>query len=80
MARGGGPPLRSAHHFVRDTPTGHVVGRTDGSSRHHFATMGLAELYATQAASELADISYALADVGNSAGTDGVRAHLAREL
>lgn len=47
---------------------------------HHFQTMELAELYAAQAASELADISYALADVGNSAGTDGVRAHLAREL
>ncbi|MDR2000114.1 MAG: HNH endonuclease [Zoogloeaceae bacterium] len=47
---------------------------------HHFATMGLAELYAAQAASELADISYLLADVGGSAGPDGVRAHLEREL
>lgn len=47
---------------------------------HHFQMMGLAELYAAQAASELADISYALADLGNSAGTDGVCAHLEREL
>lgn len=46
---------------------------------HHFSMMGLAVLYVAQAASELADISYSLTDVGDSAGSDGVRAHLSRE-
>ncbi|WP_282876565.1 HNH endonuclease [Pseudomonas peli] len=43
---------------------------------HHFRMMGLGGLYAAQAASELADISYSLEDVGGSAGADGVRQHL----
>lgn len=47
---------------------------------HHFSMMGLAELYAAQAASELADISYSLAEVGDAAGVEGVRGHLGREL
>ncbi|MCY1314638.1 hypothetical protein D9M70_653130 [compost metagenome] len=38
--------------------------------------MGLGELYAAQAASEMADISYALDGVGASAGPRGVREHL----
>jgi len=38
--------------------------------------MGLGELYAAQAASEMADISYSLEEVGNTAGSAGVRAHL----
>ncbi|MEW6591698.1 MAG: HNH endonuclease signature motif containing protein [Pseudomonadota bacterium] len=44
--------------------------------RHHFSIMGLGELYAAQAASEMADISYSLEEVGSAAGQDGVRAHL----
>ncbi len=48
--------------------------------KNHFSLMGLAELYAAQAASELADISYSLTEVGDVAGTDGMRAHLEREL
>lgn len=47
---------------------------------HHFSMMRLAELYAAQAASEMADISYALIEVGDAIGADGVRAHLRREL
>lgn len=47
---------------------------------HHFRMMGLADLYAAQAASELADISYLLIDVGDAAGADGVHNHLVREL
>ncbi len=38
--------------------------------------MGLGELYAAQAASEMADISYSLEEVGASSGPDGVRQHL----
>jgi len=44
--------------------------------RHHFEVMGLNELYIAQAASELADISYSLEDIHESAGPTGVRQHL----
>lgn len=44
--------------------------------RHHFNLMGLGELYAAQAASEMADISYSLEEVGTAVGPDGVRSHL----
>ncbi|UIF88920.1 HNH endonuclease [Cupriavidus sp. UYPR2.512] len=44
--------------------------------RRHFEVMGLAPLYAAQAASEMADISYALEEVGQAAGPTGIRAHL----
>lgn len=44
--------------------------------RRHFDVMGLGPLYAAQAASEMADISYALEEVGGAAGPAGVRAHL----
>ncbi|EPL0752222.1 HNH endonuclease [Pseudomonas aeruginosa] len=44
--------------------------------RHHFHVMGLGELYVAQAASEMADISYALEDIGTNVGPDGVRQHL----
>lgn len=43
---------------------------------HHFRLMGLGVLYVAQAASELADISYSLEEVGEAAGAAGVRAHL----
>lgn len=43
---------------------------------HHFSVMGLGELYAAQAASEMADISYSLEEVGAAVGPDGVRSHL----
>ncbi len=43
---------------------------------NHFLVMGLEELYIAQAASEMADISYALEDIGAAAGPDGVRQHL----
>lgn len=43
---------------------------------HHFRVMGIGELYAAQAASEMADISYSLEEVGSAAGPDGVFAHL----
>jgi hypothetical protein len=44
--------------------------------RHHFHVMGLGELYVAQAASEMADISYALEDIGATVGADGIRQHL----
>lgn len=44
--------------------------------QHHFRVMGINELYVAQAASEMADISYALESVGGSAGPNGVRQHL----
>lgn len=44
--------------------------------RNHFLVMGLEELYIAQAASEMADISYALEDIGAATGPDGVRLHL----
>lgn len=47
---------------------------------HHFDLMGLAALYAAQAASELADISHGLIEIGTSTGPDGVYAHLDSEL
>jgi hypothetical protein len=47
---------------------------------HHFKVMGLGELYAAQAASELADISYGITEVGQAAGPEGVYAHLDSEL
>lgn len=47
---------------------------------HHFSMLGLAELYAAQTASEMADISFALIEVGDAAGANGVCAHLEREL
>lgn len=46
---------------------------------HHFNVMGLAELYAAQAASELADISHGLREISQSAGPHGVYAHLDSE-
>lgn len=48
--------------------------------QHHFEVMRLAELYAAQAASELADISYGLQEVGNSGGEVAVRTHLYDEF
>jgi len=45
-------------------------------AQHHFRVMGISELYVAQAASEMADISYALENVGASAGSNGVRQHL----
>jgi hypothetical protein len=48
--------------------------------QHHFEVMGLAELYAAQAASELSDISYGLQQVGDSGGNNRVREHLYGEL
>jgi hypothetical protein len=44
--------------------------------QHHFRVMGLSELYAAQAASEMADISYSLDEVGASSGPAGIRQHL----
>ena len=44
--------------------------------QHHFNVVGLAVLYAAQAASELADISYGLNEMGKAAGSGSVRAHL----
>lgn len=46
----------------------------------HFELMGLDELYAAQAASEVADISYALREVGEAGGPQSVRDHLSREF
>lgn len=48
--------------------------------RHHFHVMGLGELYVAQAASEMADISYALEDIGAGVGGDGVRQHLDKQF
>lgn len=44
--------------------------------QHHFRVMAINELYVAQAASEMADISYALENVGASSGPTGVRQHL----
>ncbi len=49
-------------------------------AQHHFHVMGLGELYIAQAAVEMADISYALEDVGASVGSDGVRQHLDQQF
>jgi hypothetical protein len=48
--------------------------------QHHFEVMRLAELYAAQAASELADITYGLQEVGESGGGIAVRTHLYDEF
>jgi hypothetical protein len=48
--------------------------------QHHFEVMGLAELYAAQAASELADIAYSLVDLGTKAAPGAVREHLEGEF
>jgi hypothetical protein len=48
--------------------------------KHHFEVMGIAVLYAAQAASELADISHALVKLGNSGGASAVRSHLYEEF
>lgn len=44
--------------------------------RNHFVVMGLSELYVAQAASELADMSYGLEGIGDTAGPVGIRQHL----
>lgn len=44
--------------------------------RNHFQVMGLGELYVAQAASELADISYALEEIGAAGGAEGIHTHL----
>ena len=44
--------------------------------QHHFKVMGLAELYAAQAASELADISFSLGELSKINGGISVRTHL----
>lgn len=43
---------------------------------HHFDVMGLGELYAAQAASELADISFGLAELAKTGGPVAIRSHL----
>lgn len=48
--------------------------------QYHFEVMGLAELYAAQAASELADISFGLLQVGQTGGAAAVRSHLHGEF
>ncbi|WP_312841354.1 HNH endonuclease [Delftia tsuruhatensis] len=48
--------------------------------RHHFKVMGLAELYAAQAASELADISFNLGELSKTGGPTSVRTHLYGEF
>lgn len=48
--------------------------------QYHFEVMGLAELYAAQAASELADISFGLMQVGQTGGGAAVRIHLQGEF
>ena len=48
--------------------------------QHHFNVVGLAVLYAAQAASELADISYGLTETGKAAGPQAVREHLHDEF
>ncbi|WP_279215129.1 HNH endonuclease [Delftia acidovorans] len=48
--------------------------------QHHFEVMGLAELYAAQAASELADISFNLGELSKTGGPTSVRTHLYGEF
>lgn len=48
--------------------------------QHHFKVMGLAELYAAQAASELADISFNLGELAKTGGPASVRTHLQGEF
>ncbi|WP_245591702.1 HNH endonuclease [Cystobacter fuscus] len=44
--------------------------------RTHFKTLGLARLYATEAAEELFNIHHYLGDIHAATGTDAVRSHL----
>lgn len=48
--------------------------------QHHFEVMGLAELYAAQAASEIADISFNLCELSKTGGPTSVRTHLYGEF
>lgn len=48
--------------------------------RHHFEVMELAELYAAQAASELADISFGLLQIAQTGDDAAVRSHLYGEF
>ncbi len=66
--------------FFRVRPAANWSAVFAARVEHHFSMMGLAELYAAQAASEMADISYALIEIGDAVGADQVRAHLSREL
>lgn len=45
----------------------------------HFRTFGLGELYAAQAGSEMVSIRFALAEVANANGVEGVQAFLANQ-
>lgn len=47
---------------------------------HHFGLMGLAELYAAQAASELADVSFFMEELGAAAGAIGVYQQLDQQF
>lgn len=48
--------------------------------QHHLKVMGLRELYAAQAASEIADISFNLGELANAGGPALVRTHLHGEF
>lgn len=48
--------------------------------QYHFNVMGLAELYAAQAASELADIAFGLMQIAETGGSVAVRSHLYGEF
>lgn len=49
-------------------------------AEHHFEVMGLPELYAAQAASEMADISFALEELGEATGPAGIGQHLDQQF
>ncbi|WP_325918568.1 HNH endonuclease [Pseudomonas frederiksbergensis] len=49
-------------------------------ANHHFEVLGLPELYAAQAASEMADISYSLEELGEATGPTGIGQHLDQQF
>ena len=68
-----GPP--PALVFFADPPQ-HWATDLAARVRHHFKAFGLADLYGSQAAAELAEIAYELAQVHEAGGEQAVKEHL----
>ena len=60
-------------------PPGHWPAVLAARLRHHFTVFDLAPLYAAQAATEIAEIAWALQQVHDAGGPLAVRDHLRRE-
>jgi 5-methylcytosine-specific restriction endonuclease McrA len=59
-----------------DEPPQHWATDLAARVRHHFKAFGLADLYGSQAAAELAEIAYGLAQVHEVGGEQAVKEHL----